>query len=99
MIAVAIVLCNVIGGGTKRYADEMAEAWKKQGHRIIYVQIVERIIHIKILEKDCYDKNIFLFDDNKLSKLTEILKSYNVRLLHIQHLLNANSAFLVYTRS
>lgn len=93
MIAVAIVLCNVIGGGTKRYADEMAEAWKKQGHRIIYVQIVERIIHIKILEKDCYDKNIFLFDDNKLSKLTEILKSYNVRLLHIQHLLNANSAF------
>lgn len=93
MITIAILLTNVDIGGTKRYANELAEAWKEQGIRIIYVLAVERIIHIKILEKDCDDINIFLFDDNKLLKLTEILKSYDVQLLHIQHLLNANIAF------
>ena len=93
MITIAVILTNVTSGGTKRYADEMVEAWKIQGHRILFVQVVERIINIKILEKDCDDRNIFLFDDNKLLKLTEILKFYGVQLLHIQHLLNANLNF------
>ena len=93
MITIAMVLTNVHGGGTKRYADEMAEAWKKQGIITIYIIVIDRIIHIKILEKDCDNKNIFLFDDDKLSKLTKILKFYNVQLLHIQHLLSANMCF------
>ena len=93
MITVAIVLTNVVGGGTKRYADEIVEAWKRQGHRIIYVQVVERIIHIRILEVNFKDRNIFLFNDTNLTKLTKILESYNIQLLHMQHLLNADIKF------
>ena len=48
MITIAILLSNVYVGGTKRYTDEIAEAWKQQGHRIIYVQTLERLTHIKI---------------------------------------------------
>ena len=93
MITIAILLANVNTGGTKRYTDEIAEAWKQQGHRIIYVQTVERLIHIKILERNTEDKNVWFFDDVKLLKLVEFFKSYNVQLIHVQHLLNANINF------
>lgn len=93
MITIAIVLANVYGGGTKRYTDEIAEAWQQQGHRIIYVQIVERLIHIKIIEQNVEDKNIWFFNDVKLLKLVEFFKSYNVQLIHIQHLFDADINF------
>lgn len=93
MITIAIVLANVYGGGTKRYTDEIAEAWKQQGHRIIYVQTVERLTHIKILERNIKDKNVWFFDDVKLLKLAEFFKSFNVQLIHVQHLLDANINF------
>lgn len=93
MITIAIVLANVYGGGTKRYTDEIAEAWKQQGHRIIYVQTIERLTHIKILERNTKDKNVWFFDDVKLLKLAEFFKSFNVQLIHVQHLLDANINF------
>lgn len=93
MITIAIVLANVYGGGTKRYTDEIAEAWKQQGHRIIYVQTIERLTHIKILERKTKDKNVWFFDDVKLLKLAEFFKSFNVQLIHVQHLLDANINF------
>ena len=60
MITIAIILTNVEAGGTKRFADEISEAWKQQNKRIIYVQAVERIIHIKVMEKSSASRNVYL---------------------------------------
>lgn len=91
--SIAIIITNINGGGTKRHVDEISNAWKEQGYRVLVIRVVERVIHLSILEKDISQKNIFIFKESNLKKLKNILKFYKTQLIHVHHLLDANAGF------
>ena len=91
--SIAIIITNINGGGTKRHVDELSDAWKNQGYRVLLIQIVERIVNISILEVNTSIKRVCFFDDKNLENLKKVLKFYEIQLIHVHHLLNAEISF------
>lgn len=85
---IAIIITNVDGGGTLRHAYEMAEAWSREGIHVLFVYAVRRLIKVSFYEYGSIDKIVCFFDyDGK--RLIKFLKICQVRLIHVEHLLNA----------
>ena len=74
--SIAIIITNINGGGTKRHVDELSDAWKNQGYRVLLIQIVERIVNISILEVNTSIKRVCFFDDKNLENLKKVLKLF-----------------------
>ncbi|WP_440339457.1 glycosyltransferase [Megasphaera sp.] len=90
---IAIIITNVDGGGTLRHAYEMAEAWSREGIRVLFIYAVRRLIKVSFYEYGSVDKFVYFFDyDGK--KLIKLLKTCQVGLIHVEHLLNAKPYML-----
>ncbi len=94
MTTVAIVLSNVITGGTLRHAREMSDSWSQQGNLVLLVVIVNNLIQISFFQNGKFLDKTFLYRDEDYSSLSKILKLYNTQILHVEHMLNADSALL-----
>lgn len=92
--ATIAILMPELTGGTGRHAREMAESWSKQGHWVVWIQIIHRIIHVDILYHgefvQCYD----LFFTPDLRRLIEICKIYDVKIIHFEHMLDLEEVYL-----
>lgn len=92
-LTIAIILTNVSGGGTPRHAFEMAREWSRQGVRVLFVYAIDRLIKVSFFEEGKESKAIRFFDyDGK--RLVQLLKEYHVELIHVEHLLDAESYML-----
>ena len=97
-ITMAILMTNVSGGGTVRHALEMAKAWSRQGVRVVFVTTAGRLIEISIFQDGAVVKRHHLWDDANGEALLSILRAYDVQLLHVEHLLDAEPSFLTLHR-
>lgn len=90
---IAIIMTNVHGGGTPRHAYEMAAEWSRQGVQVLFVYANDRLIKVFFYEDGNAYETIRFFDyDGK--KLVLLLKEYHVELIHVEHLLDAESYML-----
>lgn len=90
---IAIIMTNVHGGGTPRHAYEMAAEWSRQGVQVLFVYANDRRIKVFFYEDGNAYETIRFFDyDGK--KLVLLLKEYHVELIHVEHLLDAESYML-----
>lgn len=86
-------MTNVHGGGTPRHAYEMAAEWSRQGVQVLFVYANDRLIKVFFYEDGNAYETIRFFDyDGK--KLVLLLKEYHVELIHVEHLLDAESYML-----
>lgn len=91
--AIAILITNVLGGGTLRHAKEMVAAWSSQGHCTLLVQTAGRLVKISVFESGkCV--NVHRLFDAKGKKTEDILRAYKVRILHVEHLLDAEPEWM-----
>lgn len=91
---IAIIMTNVLGGGTVRHAKEMVKAWSVQGNRVLYIITADRVTHISVFQNGQLMQMYQLWNDKNAEQLLGILQKYNVQLLHIEHLLDAPSGIL-----
>ncbi len=90
---IAIIMTNVHGGGTPRHAYEMAAEWSRQGVQVLFVYANDRLIKVFFYEDGNAYETIRFFDyDGK--RLVQLLKEYHVELIHVEHLLDAESYML-----
>lgn len=90
---IAIIMTNVHGGGTPRHAYEMAAEWSRQGVQVLFVYANARLIKVFFYEDGNAYETIRFFDyDGK--RLVQLLKEYHVELIHVEHLLDAESYML-----
>lgn len=90
---IAIIMTNVHGGGTPRHAYEMAAEWSRQGVQVLFVYANDRLIKVFFYEDGNAYETIRFFDyDGK--RLVLLLKEYHVELIHVEHLLDAESYML-----
>lgn len=90
---IAIIMTNVHGGGTPRHAYEMATEWSRQGVQVLFVYANDRLIKVFFYEDGNVYETIRFFDyDGK--RLVQLLKEYHVELIHVEHLLDAESYML-----
>lgn len=90
---IAIIMTNVHGGGTPRHAYEMAAEWSRQGVQVLFVFANDRLIKVFFYEDGNAYETIRFFDyDGK--RLVLLLKEYHVELIHVEHLLDAESYML-----
>lgn len=90
---IAIIMTNVHGGGTPRHAYEMAAEWSRQGVQVLFVYANDRLIKVFFYEDGNAYETIRFFDyDGK--RLVQFLKEYHVELIHVEHLLDAESYML-----
>lgn len=86
--ATIAVIMPILTGGTERHAKEMTEAWSKQGHIVLWVQVNLRVIHVDVLfyGKIIRKHDLFFFSD--LEHLKKLFKAYDVKLIHFEHILD-----------
>lgn len=90
---IAIIMTNVHGGGTPRHAYEMAAEWSRQGVQVLFVYANDRLVKVFFYEDGNAYETIRFFDyDGK--RLVLLLKEYHVELIHVEHLLDAESYML-----
>lgn len=90
---IVIIMTNVHGGGTPRHAYEMAAEWSRQGVQVLFVYANDRLIKVFFYEDGNAYETIRFFDyDGK--RLVQLLKEYHVELIHVEHLLDAESYML-----
>lgn len=90
---IAIIMTNVHGGGTPRHAYEMAAEWSRQGVQVLFVYAIDRLIKVSFYEDGNESKAIRFFDyDGK--RLVQLLMNCHVELIHVEHLLDAESYML-----
>lgn len=92
-ITIAIILVNIESGGTKRHVEEMSKSWTLEGYNVILVEVYGRLIQVNLLEKTKKKFLCNIFNDIGLKQLKSIFKYFNVGLLHVHHLLDANISF------
>lgn len=90
---IAILLTNVTGGRTYRHAVELRDAWRKQRCRVLSIFVVGRVTRVHIYEQDRLVKTNLFFADEDCEKLTSLLRCYQVDILHVEHLLDADKSF------
>lgn len=91
-ITIAILISNVISGGTYRHARELVQNWYNNGYRVLLVTIVGKITRITVYYNKKNMQEFFLYEDTDCTKLEEILFSYRTSILHIEHLFNTPPA-------
>ena len=82
------LLLPLLGGGTTRHASEMAYAWSLEKYNVLFVEVYQRIISVKVYSDGCIQDKYILLVENELDLLKKILASYNTVLLHVHHVLN-----------
>lgn len=85
---IAIIMTNIDSGGTLRHAYEMAEEWSRQGQGIVFVQTINRLTKAYLYNHG-NAINVIRFWDRDGSRLVDFLQKCQVRLIHVEHLLNA----------
>lgn len=90
---IAIIMTNVHGGGTPRHAYEMAAEWSRQRVRVLFVYAIDRLIKVSFFEDGNESKTVRFFD-NDGKRLLKLLKKCHVELIHVEHLLDAESYML-----
>lgn len=91
---VAIVLSNVLSGGTYRHAQELVHEWAKTGHRVLFICLIRRLTRIVVYDKGQATKEFFLYGDDDLHQLAQVLRSYQTAILHVEHMLDAPKALI-----
>lgn len=91
---VAIVLSNVLSGGTYRHAQELVHEWAKTGHRVLSICLIRRLTRIVVYDKGQATKEFFLYGDDDLHQLAQVLRSYQTAILHVEHMLDAPKALI-----
>lgn len=90
---IAVLITNVVGGGTVRHARELVLAWSIQGCRVIYIEVTGSVISISCLENGKKIQSYLFIGDEDSNRLLCLLRAYHVQLLHVEHLLNAPKSF------
>ena len=90
----AILLSNVLSGGTYRHAKELVREWASHGHRVVFVCLIRRLTRIVVYEKGKFSKEVFLYGDDDQQQLAKIIQSYQVAVLHVEHMLDAPKALI-----
>lgn len=91
---IAVVMTNVFSGGTVRHALEMTKAWSRQSVRVVFVTTVGRLTQITVFQNGDSVEWYNLWDDKEGKELLSVLRAYQVQLLHVEHLLDADPIFL-----
>lgn len=91
--AIAIIMTNVSSGGTPRHAFEMAAEWSRQGQGVIFVQTINRLVKVYFYDQGQVDY-IIRFWDKDGSRLMGLMRKCQVRLIHVEHLLDAEPCIL-----
>lgn len=91
---VAIVLSNVLAGGTYRHAQELVHEWARIGHRVVFIELIRRLTRIVVYEEERTPREFFLYGDDDLRQLAQVLRSYQTAVLHVEHMLDAPKALI-----
>lgn len=91
--ATIAILMPELTGGTGRHAKEMAESWSKQGHWVVWIRVIFRIIHVDILYSGKIVHHYDLFFTPDLRRLVEICKIYDVKIIHFEHMLDLETVY------
>lgn len=91
MFTVGILLTNINGGGTLRHARELATAWIND-YRGILILVIDNLVQISVYQNGSLKSTGYIHKNGEY--LIRILKKYNIRILHVEHLLNATPFFL-----
>lgn len=91
--ATIAILMPELTGGTGRHAKEMAESWSKQGHWVVWIRVIFRIIRVDILYSGKIIHHYDLFFTPDLRRLVEICKIYDVKIIHFEHMLDLETVY------
>lgn len=91
---IAVLITNVLSGGTVRHARELIRAWSMQGCRVLYIEVIGSVVIISCLEKGKKIRRHLFVGHESSERLLQLLKAYHVQLLHVEHLLDAPPYFL-----
>ena len=87
---IAVVLANVGRGGTLRHTTELVKAWENQGHELLFIELMGRVVRVNVINQ----KSQYVLSCNEgYILLEDILKKYHVQILHIEHLIGMKKSF------
>lgn len=91
MFTVGILLTNVNGGGTLRHAKELATAWTND-YRGVLILTADNLVKISVFQNGRLRSTCYIYKNEEY--LINILRKYEIQILHVEHLLNASPFFL-----
>lgn len=90
--AIALVM-PILGGGTERHFDEMAQAWSSQGASVLTIKIQCRIMHCVIL-KNGKPWRKFILDTENEARIHELFRLCHVGIIHYHHFWQLSDAVI-----
>ena len=91
---IAILISNILSGGTLRHAQDLTQAWIQQGHRVLVIFLIRHLTKIIIYEQNQSPKIVLLYDDDELNQTADILRMYRTSILHVEHMMGCPKSLI-----